>query len=74
MTSSAVDKMFEIFGPIFEQNANVNFKPIGIIGSSHLNERLSFELDTTVLSFFFLGIHLPLNIPELMRLITGFRR
>ena len=28
MTSSAIDKMFEIFGPIFEQNANVNFKPI----------------------------------------------
>ena len=28
MTSSAIDKMFEYFGPIFEQNANVNFEPI----------------------------------------------
>ena len=28
MTSSAIDKMIEIFGPIFEQNANVNFEPI----------------------------------------------
>ena len=28
VTSSAIDKMFEIFGPIFEQNANVNFEPI----------------------------------------------
>ena len=28
MTSTAIDKMFEIFGPIFEQNANVNFEPI----------------------------------------------
>ena len=24
----AIDKMFEIFGPIFEQNANVNFESI----------------------------------------------
>ena len=28
MTSSAIDKIFEIFRPIFEQNANVNFEPI----------------------------------------------
>ena len=28
VTLSAIDKMFEIFGPIFEQNANVNFEPI----------------------------------------------
>ena len=28
MTSSAIDKMFEIFGPIFEQNASINFEPI----------------------------------------------
>ena len=28
VTSSAIDKIFEIFGPIFEQNANVNFEPI----------------------------------------------
>ena len=28
LTSSAIDRMFEIFGPIFEQNANVNFKLI----------------------------------------------
>ena len=28
MTSSAVDKMFENFEPIFEQNAEVNFGPI----------------------------------------------
>ena len=27
VTSSAIDKMFEMFGPIFEQNA-VNFGPI----------------------------------------------
>ena len=26
MTSSAIDKMFQIFGPIFEQNANVYFE------------------------------------------------
>ena len=28
MTSSAIDKMFENFEPIFEQNAEVNFGPI----------------------------------------------
>ena len=28
VTSCAIDKIFEIFGPIFEQNANVNFEPI----------------------------------------------
>ena len=28
MTSSAIDKMFEIFGPIFEQNVTINFEPI----------------------------------------------
>jgi len=28
MTSSAVDKMFENFEPIFEQSAEVNFGPI----------------------------------------------
>ena len=28
VTSCAIDKMFEIFGPIFEQNANVDFEPI----------------------------------------------
>ena len=28
MSSSTIDKMFEIFGPIFEQNANINFEPI----------------------------------------------
>ena len=26
VTSCAIDKVFEIFGPIFEQNANVNFE------------------------------------------------
>ena len=28
LSSSTIDKMFEIFGPIFEQNANTNFEPI----------------------------------------------
>ena len=28
LSSSTNDKMFEIFGPIFEQNANINFEPI----------------------------------------------
>ena len=28
MASSAIDKMFKIFGPIFEQNASINFEPI----------------------------------------------
>ena len=28
VTSSAIDKMFEIFGPIFEQNVAINFEPI----------------------------------------------
>ena len=28
MTSSCIGKMSEIFGPNFEQNANVNFEPI----------------------------------------------
>ena len=28
VTSSAIDKMFEIFGPIFEQNVTMNFEPI----------------------------------------------
>ena len=28
LSSSTIDKMFEIFGPIFEQNANINFEPI----------------------------------------------
>ena len=28
LTSSAIDKMFENFEPIFEQNAEVNFGPI----------------------------------------------
>ena len=28
MTSSAIDKMFETFGPIFEQNVTINFKSI----------------------------------------------
>ena len=28
VSSSTIDKMFEIFGPIFEQNASINFKPI----------------------------------------------
>ena len=28
VTSSAIDKMFEIFGPIFEQNLTINFEPI----------------------------------------------
>jgi len=27
-SSSTFDKMFEIFGPIFKQNANINFEPI----------------------------------------------
>ena len=26
VTSSAIDKMFEIFGPIFEQNVTINFE------------------------------------------------
>ena len=28
MASSAIDKMLEIFGPIFEQNVTINFEPI----------------------------------------------
>ena len=28
MTSSAIDKIFEIFGPIFEHNVTINFEPI----------------------------------------------
>ena len=28
VTSSAIDKMFKMFSPIFEQNAIVNFEPI----------------------------------------------
>ena len=28
VTSFAIDKMFEIFGPIFEQNVTINFEPI----------------------------------------------
>ena len=28
VTSTAIDKVFEIFGHFFEQNANVNFEPI----------------------------------------------
>ena len=28
MTSSAIDKIFETFGRIFEQNVTINFKPI----------------------------------------------
>ena len=28
LSPSTIDKMFEIFGPIFEQNANINFEPI----------------------------------------------
>ena len=28
MSPSTIDKMFEIFGPIFEQNASINFEPI----------------------------------------------
>ena len=28
VTLSAIDKLFEIFGPIFEQNATINFEPI----------------------------------------------
>ena len=28
VASSAIDKMFEIFGPIFEQNVATNFEPI----------------------------------------------
>ena len=28
MTSSTIDKIFEIFGPIFEQNVIINFEPI----------------------------------------------
>ena len=28
VTSSAIDKMFKIFGPIFEQNVTINFEPI----------------------------------------------
>ena len=28
VTSSAIDKMFEIFGPIFKQNIAINFEPI----------------------------------------------
>ena len=27
-SSSTIDKMFEIIGPIFEQNENINFEPI----------------------------------------------
>ena len=28
LSPSTIDKMFEIFGPIFQQNASINFKPI----------------------------------------------
>jgi len=28
LTSSTVNKMFEIFGPIFKQNVVINFEPI----------------------------------------------
>ena len=28
VTSSAIDKMFKIFGPIFKQNESINFEPI----------------------------------------------
>ena len=28
LSSSTIDKMFEIFGPIFEQIATINFEPI----------------------------------------------
>ena len=28
VTLSAIDKMFEIFGPISEQNVTINFEPI----------------------------------------------
>ena len=28
LSPSTIDKMFEIFGPIFEQNASINFEPI----------------------------------------------
>ena len=28
VSSSTIDKMFEIFGPIFEQNVTINFEPI----------------------------------------------
>ena len=28
VTSSTINKMFEIFGPIFEQNVTKNFEPI----------------------------------------------
>ena len=28
VSPSTIDKMFEIFGPIFEQNASINFEPI----------------------------------------------
>ena len=28
VTSSAIDKMFEIFGPVFKQNVAINFEPI----------------------------------------------
>ena len=28
LSSSTIDRMFEIFGPIFKQNADINFEPI----------------------------------------------
>ena len=28
LSSSTIDKRLKIFGPIFEQNANINFEPI----------------------------------------------
>ena len=28
MSSPTIDKLFEFFSPLFEQNANVNFEPI----------------------------------------------
>ena len=28
VSPSTIDKMLEIFGPIFEQNASINFEPI----------------------------------------------
>ena len=50
VTSSAIDKIFEIFGPIFEQKGNVNFEPIyeqnvsfGPIFEKNANFGLIFE-------------------------------
>ena len=49
LTSSTIDKMFENFGPIFEQNANINFEPIF---EQNINFGPIFEKDANFGSIF----------------------